>query len=155
MPSVLLPVPHFEQSRDGACLPACARMVLAHWGDLRSETEISRILGTRAFGTPISRIRNLADWGYDVALVYRVQRSALQDYLDTALPVIARVWTAMLDYWQHDSSHVCVLVGYDDDCVIVNDPALSEGYRRVAWDAFLAAWAEFDETAIVVRPMRG
>ncbi len=54
----------------------------------------------------------------------------------------------MLDYWQHDSSHVCVLVGYDDDCVIVNDPALSEGYRRVAWNAFLAAWAEFDETAI-------
>lgn len=91
MPSVLLPVPHFEQSRDGACLPACARMVLAHWGDVRSETEISRILGTRAFGTPISRIRNLADWGYDVALVYQVQRSALHDYLDTALPVIARV----------------------------------------------------------------
>ncbi len=23
----------------------------------------------------------------------------------------------------------------------------------VAWDAFLAAWAEFDETAVVIRPL--
>ena len=43
MRNVLLPVPHFEQSRDGACLPACARMVLAYWDDVRQEEKIRLI----------------------------------------------------------------------------------------------------------------
>ncbi len=30
MPKDCLPVPHFEQSANGQCLPACARMVLAY-----------------------------------------------------------------------------------------------------------------------------
>jgi hypothetical protein len=33
MPSDWLTIPHFKQSRDGRCLPACARMVLAYFND--------------------------------------------------------------------------------------------------------------------------
>jgi hypothetical protein len=50
MPSVLLSVPHFEQSRDGVCLPACVRMVLAFWKKNLPEADIAQTLGTKEFG---------------------------------------------------------------------------------------------------------
>ena len=154
MPSVLLPVPHFEQRRDGTCLPACGRMVLAYWGDFRQEEELAVLLGTKTFGTPVSNAARLTTWSYAVTIVEQISRSMLETYLNDGTPVIARVWTAMLDYWQQVTSHVVVLIGYDDDHVIVNDPALPDGRCAILWDAFLAAWAEFDETAVVITPGR-
>ncbi|RMF26161.1 MAG: hypothetical protein D6759_20150 [Chloroflexi bacterium] len=52
-----LPIPHFQQSTDGYCLPACVRMVLAYLQIERSEAEISHLLGTQTFGTPEHRCR--------------------------------------------------------------------------------------------------
>lgn len=58
----------------------------------------------------------------------------------------------MLDYWNMVTSHVIVGVGFDTAAVFVNNPAFSTNPRRVLWDAFLAAWAEYHETAIVLSP---
>jgi len=151
MPNVLLPAPRFEQSRDGACLPACARMVLAYWGDMREEAGIAALLGTRPFGTPLSNIVRLKVWGYN-AVLDSLSRPTLVALLDEGIPVIARVWTPMLDYWSIETSHVVLVAGYDEGVVYVNDPAFPALTQAVPWDAFLAAWAEFDETAVIVRP---
>jgi ABC-type bacteriocin/lantibiotic exporter with double-glycine peptidase domain len=97
MPSVSLPVPHFEQSRDGACLPACVRMVLAYLGDDRSEAEIAALLGTKSYGTPISHVMRLRDWCH-VADITALSRPELAILLDQSTPVIARVWTGFLSY---------------------------------------------------------
>jgi len=40
-------IPHFEQSAEGYCLPACARMILASLGINRTEAEIGKVLGTQ------------------------------------------------------------------------------------------------------------
>jgi ABC-type bacteriocin/lantibiotic exporter with double-glycine peptidase domain len=151
MPSVLLPAPRFEQSRDGACLPACTRMALAYWGDLRDEVEVSALLGTQSFGTPISRVTRLKEWGYN-ATIRNSSRADLESLLNDGIPVIARVWTVMLDYWPVETSHVVLVVGYDEHNAFINDPAYAGEGHSVTWDAFLAAWAEFDEMAIVIRP---
>lgn len=58
MSSAWLPVPHFKQSRDGYCLPACMRMVLAYYGHSVTEHELVTLLGTQSFGGPISRVPN-------------------------------------------------------------------------------------------------
>ena len=59
----------------------------------------------------------------------------------------------MLEYWPHeDTSHVVVVVGFDETYVYLNDPALNEPAQATVWDSFLAAWAEFDETGIVIYP---
>lgn len=154
MRNVLLPVPHFEQSRDGACLPACVRMILAFWGDPRPESQIAAQLGTKPFGTPISNVVRLSAWGYDAALVDLMQRPLLERYLEDGKPIIARVWTAMLDYWQQVTSHVVVVIGCNEQGVIINDPALADGGHFILWDAFLAAWAEFDEMAVIIARQR-
>lgn len=52
MSNVLLPAPHFKQSRDGTCLPVCMQMVLAHLGDARTEADFSKLLGTNNADLP-------------------------------------------------------------------------------------------------------
>jgi ABC-type bacteriocin/lantibiotic exporter with double-glycine peptidase domain len=149
MLNVLLLVPHFEQSRDGACLPACVQMVLSHLGDVRTEADFSKLLGTKEYGTPIRNAERLREEGYDVQ-VCQLTRKDLESYLEAGLPIIVRVWTIMLDYWHVTTSHVVVVVGCDDSSVFLNDPAFSTAPQPVVWDAFLAAWAEYDETAVVI-----
>lgn len=151
MPTVLLPAPRFEQSRDGACLPACARMVLAFWGDALSESDLARRLGTKPYGTPLFNARLLEDRDYAVQ-VGSLSRTMLQSHLTDGRPVIARVWTAMLEYWEVITSHVVVVIGYDETHVFVNDPAYAGETQAILWDAFLAAWAEYDETAVILAP---
>ena len=149
MPSVLLPVPHFEQSRDGNCLPACVQMVLAFWGDEQTEADLVKLLGTKRYGTPIRNAQRLRQEGYEV-IVGSLTRASLESYLASGQPIISRIWTAMLDHWDAITSHVVVVVGYDESSVFLNDPAFSSAPQPVVWDAFLAAWAEFDETAVVI-----
>ena len=149
MPNVLLPVPHFEQSRDGNCLPACVQMVLAFWGEKLTEAVLVKQLGTKQYGTPIRNAERLRRRGYDVT-VGSLNRADLELHLANEQPVITRVWTAMLDYWDIPTSHVVVVVGYDESTVLLNDPAFSSAPQTVSWDGFLAAWAEYDETAVVI-----
>lgn len=152
MPNVLLPVPHFEQSRDGTCLPACVRMVLAHWGQSLSEGELAQILDTKDYGTPISNVERLSRQGYQVE-VGSLTVDQLKHHLTTDQPVIVRVWTAMLDYWPDEiTSHVVVVVGFNDTHVYLNDPSLTKAPQPLVWDSFLAAWAEFDETSVIIYP---
>lgn len=66
MPGDSTPVRHYRQSKPGACLPACVKMVLAALNDDRSEERIAARLGSYEFGTPASRITRLRKWGYRV-----------------------------------------------------------------------------------------
>ena len=43
------------------------------------------------------------------------------------------------------------VVGFDDVQVYLNDPAFANAPQMVLWDSFLAAWAEYDETAILIQ----
>ncbi len=148
MPSVLLSAPHFEQSRDGMCLPACVRMVLAYWGRWMTEAEIASLLGTKVFGTAISNVMRLTRLGYGVQYGHLDPAQLRQE----PGPVIVRLWTGFLDYWTVETSHVAVVVGMDDRYVYLNDPACSEYPQRTAIPGSRAAWAEYDETAVIIRP---
>ena len=57
----------------------------------------------------------------------------------------------MLTYWKEETFHAVVVVGYDDEQLYLNDPAFAAAPQTVGWDSFLAAWAEYDEVAIVIQ----
>ena len=126
-------------------------MILAYWGQRKSETEIAQLLGTDVVGTPISNIEKLKRWGFKVDFG-SLTIEALENQLIAGRPIIARVWTPMLDYWTIDTSHVVVVTGFDEEHIYLNDPAVSEFPKKVLRAGFLAAWAEFDETAAVIYP---
>ena len=62
MPTALLPIPHHKQSQSGACLPACARMVLGYLGHDVTETHLAQVMGSYWYGTPASRVRRLSSF---------------------------------------------------------------------------------------------
>jgi uncharacterized protein YvpB len=70
--------------------------------------------------------------------------SLVYDRLNAGTPVIALVRTLFLDYWQADLAHAVVVVGYDDQHLLLNDPALQDAPQRATPTGFLAAWGEFD-----------
>lgn len=121
MPAVSLSVPHYKQEWPYSCVAACVRMVLAHYGQFRTEDEVRQLLGTGPHGTRARAICQIATLSFQVQL----GGSSLAE-LTTALrggvPPIVFVETTLLDYWKQRCDHVAVLVGLEEAKVYLNDP---------------------------------
>lgn len=68
MPSNSLNVPHFQQELDYSCVAACVRMVLAHYGDVRSEADLRTLLDTQLTGTRAGNVMRLSGPAFEVYL---------------------------------------------------------------------------------------
>ncbi|MBC8446677.1 MAG: peptidase C39 family protein [Chloroflexi bacterium] len=144
MPNDLLPIPHYRQSRPGACLPACVRMVLASLGDGIAEAHlVARVMGSYWFGTPASHVLRLSSLGYRVTYE-RTTLEQLRVYLARQVPCIVFLRTGGLPYWDEDVPHAVVVLGIEEAMVYFHDPALDAGPTAVDAAAFLLAWAEMD-----------
>jgi hypothetical protein len=66
MPSNSLNVPHFPQELDSSCVAACVRMVLAHYGDVRSEADLRMLLDTQPTGTRAGNVMRLSGSAFEV-----------------------------------------------------------------------------------------
>ena len=56
--SDVLPVPHFQQSSEGFCLPACARMILGYLGLEQDEASVGQILGAKNMVHPAPQLKD-------------------------------------------------------------------------------------------------
>jgi ABC-type bacteriocin/lantibiotic exporter with double-glycine peptidase domain len=148
MPTDLLPVPLIEQESDGACLPACARMILAYLGLSHSEPQLARILSTQPAGTPAYHIRRLETLGVKVTYG-QMSEARLRASVSAGVPVIAFVQAGELPYWHHESFHAVVIVGVTGDAVVINDPAFTT-VQSVTWDDLMLAWSEFDYAFAII-----
>ncbi len=100
----LISLPHYQQSAEGYCLSACARMMLAYLGVEMTEVEVSRVLGAQEFGAPSFAVQRLAALNLKVA--YREWSiSQLLEALEAKTPVLVFVRTAFLDHWTRDVAH--------------------------------------------------
>ena len=149
MPKDYLPVPHCKQSADGQCLPACARMVLAHLGHELDETQVARILHAYSFGTPAPNIRYLESLG--VSVTYgQMSLSRLRAYLLKGTPCIVFVQVGELPHSKSEGFHALVVVGLEGQTVYVNDPASDVAPQSVPLDHFMLAWSEFEYECAVI-----
>ncbi len=149
MPSGWLPVPHYKQSRDGRCLPACARMILSYLGQDFDEDQLARLLQARSFGTVAGNIRLLNQLGYTVAFEQGTE-SDLQRHLSQGRPCLIFLKTENLPHWKVEDAHAVVLVGMVGETVQINDPAFDSAPQSVSLPDFLLAWSEFDYTYAVI-----
>lgn len=180
-----LNVPHYRQSTDFTCGPACVMMVLKFFNqevdlDRRLEFEIWRecnmigALGSDAFGLsipflkrglgvkvvterretiPIKRI--VRRWGEDggrvakYAMIFSYEkakslgakiifrRPRLADIKDSLTYGTASiVLINMYETHRWNIPHWVVVVGYEDDCVYLNDPYRRKGGFRMKEDVF-------------------
>jgi ABC-type bacteriocin/lantibiotic exporter with double-glycine peptidase domain len=143
-PIVLLKKKHYKQQLSASCVAAAARTLLDYHGITGvSEAELRRILKTKAGGTNLMNLLFLKDekrWQLDV----EIHKSTINDLFAAVLyqrvPVIAFVDTVPLPYWNESAYHVVLVVGYDDDTVIVNDPNFDRAEIRISKEEFLQAW---------------
>src|SRR5947209_8798308 len=112
MPSGWLSVPHFQQEHEFSCVAACVRMVLAHFGDIRTEAALRLLLDTQPTGTRAGNVMRLSGPAFEVSL--RPSNLAeLQTVLADNQPPIVFLQTGPLEYWGMDIFHTAVLVGLD------------------------------------------
>ena len=121
MPSNWLNVPHFLQELEYSCVAACARMVLAHYGDVRTEADLRRLLDTQPTGTRAGNLMRLSGVAFETQL-RASNLLEMQKVLADNQPTILFLKTGSLGYWSMDIFHTAVLVGIDDQTVALNDP---------------------------------
>lgn len=151
MPTRLLSVPHSPQIEDAGCLGACAQMVLCYLDREYSQARLNAMLGLTSIGTPYGNVRRLADLGLSVALGTGGDND-LRLAVDQGVPPIAFVMTGDLPYWSANTSHAVVVVGYDDQSILLNDPMFDEAPQRVSWGDFMLAWSEQDFFFAIISP---
>src|SRR5579859_3732819 len=120
MPSSWLNVPHFQQEHEYSCVAACARMVLVHFGDSRTEEELRLLLDTQITGTRAGNLMRLSSSALEVYL-HSSNLVELQKALAENRPPIVFLKTGTLEYWSMDIFHTAVLVGIDNLNVALND----------------------------------
>ena len=146
-------VPHYEQELDYSCLPACVRMVLAYYGEEKTESQLRALLKTRPGGTsPVQVMLRLPNVGFE-ASVQMASKSILQGQLAANHPVIVHVWTELLPHWQGGLIHALTVLEYNDSVVMVNDPAFADAPLTIPTDIFLRAWAATDHLTIIIQPL--
>ena len=140
MPTRLLSVEHYVQEVGTGCLAACAKMVLHYVGIEQSQRSLNQLLGLSSLGVPYT---NLTRLGIHVD-IQTGNETQVEQALNHNLPVISFLLTGDLHYWQDNTSHAVVIVGYDDTDFYLNDPSFTIAPQRVQRNEFLLAWGEMD-----------
>lgn len=143
MPNDSTPVPHYPQSSPGACLPACARMVLATLDDTYTEAALAQALDSYSFGTPASRVTRLQQLGYEVTYGTGTLADRGHHLAAGSFPIVF-VAAEFLPWADFAGFHAVVLTALTESDVWVMDPALDSGPTAMTIDAFLITWEEYD-----------
>lgn len=145
-----LTVPHFRQQHPHTCLPACVRMVLAHWGQEHSEEELAQALGAvSVWGTrPESAVAGLERLGYHALWFENATLERLLDLLAHGWPVIVFLRAADLPHGRA-GLHAVVVVVLEGEQVTCLDPSLDHELR-LELSSFLRAWSNLGHQGLVI-----
>ncbi len=146
----LLAVSHRKQQQQADCLAACAAMILDYLQISIEYPRLLQLLGIRSYGAAFSNLRRLEAIGVSVTIA-KGNLAVLRKALEDDLPVIVALDTAPLAHWVDDTAHAVVVVGIEQDAVIVNDPEFEQAPLRIPIDEFLLAWLEHDYRHATIR----
>lgn len=154
-PTVLLRKKHFKQELKASCVAATARMMLDYHGifDI-SEAELRRILKTKPKGTHLANLLFLKDekrWNLEVEIGKGTPNELFAKISIYKIPVIVFVNTASLPHWDESAYHPLLVVGFDEESVIINDPFFGQEEIRVPIANFLDAWAKVENYMAVIK----
>lgn len=65
-------------------------------------------------------------------------------------PCIVLVRTAELPHWTYVTDHALLVVGLNDQCIYVNDPAFPQAPQEISLANFELAWMAFDYRYAVI-----
>lgn len=143
-----LRVSHQIQQEQADCLVACAAMVLTYHGISFRYSHLPKLLKAQKQGTVFGNLAFLEkiDAHVEVGKSNDYNNiTLLASALENSNPLIAVVLTSELQtYWKERAYHAVVVVGIDDQNVLLNDPAFEHAPQAVPINEFLIAWGEQD-----------
>jgi len=137
-----------RQTQPADCLAACAAMILDFLGQPLLYKKLLVLLNIGPYGTPRRNILRLTTVGLSVDYG-EATPDILAAYLESGRPVIAFVDTGELPYWSESTNHAVVVVGLDDETVLVHDPAF-DSPQAVPREDFELAWLECDNVCVLI-----
>lgn len=143
MPKTLLTVPHYQQQNDGDCLAACAAMVLAYLNVSVDYSQLLLLLKIKPFGAPARNIKSLEQLNLKTSYQY-TDMVGLEELLNQGQPLIVFVRTNELPYWDYETDHAIVVIGFDESNVFANDPHFVDAPMTIPRGDFELAWLERD-----------
>jgi len=155
MPTVLLKKKHYKQELSASCVAAAARMLLDYHGVFDvSEAELRRLLKTKPRGTNLFNLLFLRDekrWQLDVEIDEGTSSELFAALSLKKIPVIVSVDTAPFPHWEEAASHVVLVMGYDEENVIINEPFFNEGEIKIPIANFLTAWGLNENYMVLIK----
>ncbi|HSN77365.1 MAG TPA: cysteine peptidase family C39 domain-containing protein [Anaerolineae bacterium] len=145
-----LAVSHRRQLQQADCLAACSAMLLDYLQLPVDYARLVQLLGIRSYGAAFSNLRRLEELGVSVT-IEKGGVARLRQALDQGLPVIVALNTGPLTHWTDDTAHALVVVGMEQDTVLVNDPEFAQAPQVIPLDEFLLAWLEQDYRQALIR----
>jgi ABC-type bacteriocin/lantibiotic exporter with double-glycine peptidase domain len=118
-------------------------MLLEHLQLTVDYARLVQLLGIRSYGAAFSNLRRLEELGVSVT-IEKGSIAKLRRTLGQNLHIIVAVNTGTLTYWTDDTAHALVVVGIEQETILVNDPEFEQAPQAVPLDEFLLAWLEQD-----------
>lgn len=147
--AVQLTFPDVRQATDHTCGASVVQAILFYYGIERREDKVSKETKTTKSGTDVQEIINtLNDYGLKTdARSMFVQD--LKSYIDKSIPVIIAIqaWAKnkKIDYMKtYDEGHYVVVIGYDDENIIFEDPSIQENRGYLSFKELEERWHDKD-----------
>lgn len=149
----LVHVPLVRQPDTYSCGTASVLSVLGYYGIEFGYEDLSKALkASKSDGIDHRNIiKFFQDKGLEVELHKGMLLSDLQSFIDDEVPVIVviQAWNGSLEPVNYenewDSGHYAVVVGYDDDNIILMDPSTLGNYTYIPRDEFVKRWHDQDQ----------
>ena len=140
-----------RQTSDFDCGVTALQVVMEHYGVYMRNRELMKKLKTNENGTRYENMIALAEKkGFTVFADENVTLEEVKGYIDKGYPVIVLVqaWAERymtIEEWEtdYDDGHYVVVIGYEENIVIFEDPAST----RRTWlteEEFIARWHDKD-----------
>ncbi|GAA2180286.1 hypothetical protein GCM10009785_10480 [Brooklawnia cerclae] len=163
-------MPDVRQSTDYTCGVASLQAVLFYYGleyregTLASYAESDPDLGTSPEGIEkaVMKVNNEKNTSLSVEVKNNETLTDLESHIDQTEPVIVDIqaWRDATNtaQWEDDADdgHYVVAIGYDNENIYFEDPALLASIGRIPRDEFVSRWhdasasSEYNHLAIIV-----
>ncbi len=127
-------------------------MVLAFQGMVFGEEELCDLLETQQVGTEVLNVLLLNQRLPGChAEVTSASLDDLMRWLQQGIPPIVFVTSGPLRYWHTECLYALVVVGIEEQSVLVHDPACAHAPLTIPHGEFLAAWGELAQLTALMR----
>jgi predicted double-glycine peptidase len=145
-----LEFPTNQQDNNATCGSAAVQAVLTYYGQGDKIDFISKALHTGENGTDYDKIIAFFKKLKFEVIAGRMTDQDLKSFVDKGIPVIVEIQAWRNDghytYNTYANGHYCVIIGYENNRFVMEDPALNNEKGYIPFEGFDVRWRGYGKT---------